>query len=114
MTFPGVAGVVGPKTIMTPTAQQIRQSRAGGLPGQTNTTSPALVSVVDAWGSHAPSWAVAALAAGGMEAYADEPRPIEEDNFELAKAYGGTDQFGVDPTSPSDFEDNADPGYTGE
>lgn len=108
MTFPGVEGVVGPGWVST-TGFQVRQSRAGQYPGTQGATS-----VLDAMGTHAPAWGVTAAAVTVAEEVTAEPHPIEKDNFELPTAYGGTDQFGVDQTSPSFFDNDADPGYTGE
>lgn len=107
MTFPGVEGIKGPGWLST-TGFQVRQSRAGQYPGTQGATS-----VVAAMGTHAPAWAVTAAALTVAEEVQDEPHPIEEDDFELPTAYGGTQQFGVDQSAPSDFENNADPGYTG-
>jgi hypothetical protein len=108
MTYPGIEGQRGVFWI-NPQAFQVRQSFAGGYPG-----SPHYQSVVNSWGSYAPAWAVTAAANTPVEEAQDDPHPIEQDNFELPNTEGGTKQFGVDPTSPSEFIDNADPGYTGE
>lgn len=107
MTYPGsqTRGVFW----INPKAFQVRQSFAGGYPG-----SPHYQSVVNSWGPFAPASAVAAAAVTAAEEAVDDPRPIEQGNFELPDAEGGTRQFGVDPTSPSYLSDNADPGYTGE
>lgn len=114
MTFPGVEGVVGPPPY-TNIGQQIRQSTAGSYPGSASYTT-----VIDAMGSNAPTLAKTAEEVTVMEEYAADPHPIEKDNFELPLAEGGTQQFGVDDTDPSYFDDNADPAehdkpnYTGE
>jgi hypothetical protein len=71
-------------------------------------------------GSNAPAWGITGETAGGIEAYQDQPRPLEQDNFELPKAEGGKFQFGVDEWDPSHFENHAvdpiepgQPEYTG-
>lgn len=107
MSYPG-GGTRGVFWI-SKTGFQIRQSKAGGYPGYPDTQG-----VLDSMGPNAPEWGVAAAAITGMDRYATDPHPIEQDNFELPDAEGGTRQFGVDQTSPSDPGDNADPGYTGE
>lgn len=110
MTYPGIEGQQGVFWI-NPKAFQVRQSFAGGYPG-----SPHYQSVVNSWGPFAPAWAVTAAADTVAEEAQDEPHPIEQDNFELPDAEGGTQQFGVDQTSPSEFDNQADTnaGYTGE
>jgi hypothetical protein len=109
MTCPGVEGVVGPPPL-TATGQQIRQSTAGGYPGNRSWTT-----VIDAMGSHAPAWAKTAEAVTTMDEYNAEPHPIEKDNFEEGVSEGGIDQFGVDQDNPSHFDDEAvDPTFPGQ
>lgn len=108
MTMPGVPGVRGPGWLST-TAFQVRQSFAGGYPGTSHYQS-----VVNSWGEFAPDSAVAAANVTAAFEHIVDPHPIQADDFELPNAEGGTQQFGVDQTSPSDLSDNADPGYTGE
>jgi len=110
MTYPGFSGQPAPGVFwISKTGFQIRQSKAGGYPGYPDTQG-----VLDSMGPNAPAWGVEAAAITGMARYAADPHPIEHGNFELPDAEGGTKQFGVDPTEPSEFIDNADPGYTGE
>lgn len=104
MTFPGVPGITGKGVLgLTAVGQQIRQSFAGTTSGV-----HAFGNVVNAMGSHAPAWATTAAAVTVMEEYAAEPHPIEMENFELPASEGGIDQFGVDQTDPSHFDDNPD------
>lgn len=100
MTFPGVQGIRGPSSLMTPTGQQIRQSTAGSYPGGSTWTT-----VLDAMGSNAPAWGITAKHVTVMQEYAQLPRPMALENFELPLSEGGVDQFGVDQTSPSVFVD---------
>jgi hypothetical protein len=108
MTYPGIEGQQGVFWI-SKTGFQIRQSKAGGYPGYPDTQG-----VLDSMGSFAPTWGVEAAAITEMTRAGQDPHPIEQDNFELPDAEGGTKQFGVDPTAPSEFINKAGPGYTGE
>jgi hypothetical protein len=114
MTFPGVEGVIGPGWL-TNTGFQVRQSRAGSYPGNSG-----FQTVLDSMGSNAPVRGVTAEAVNAREEAVDLPHAIEAENFEESPAQGGIDQFGVDKTDPSYFNDTAvdpifygQPGYTG-
>lgn len=98
MTFPGVEGVRGPGWLST-VGFQVRQSRAGTVPGHHDYTS-----VLTSMGTNAPAWGVTAAANTVMEEYADDPHPMAKENFELDfKQYNNPPGTG-----------DADPGYTGE
>jgi len=70
--------------------------------------------VLDSMGSNAPAWGIAAENITVMDEYAIDPHPMSHDNFEEGVNEGGIDQFGVDQDSPSQFNNDAAPGYTGE
>jgi hypothetical protein len=107
MTYPGLPGQVGPPPQNT-TGWQVRQSRAGEYPGY-----PDWVTLWQSMGSYAPALGVKAAQVTVAQEVSADPHPIEAENFELADALGGIDQFGVDQASPSTFVNDADPGYTG-
>jgi hypothetical protein len=114
MTFPGVQGVKGPGWLST-IGFSVRQSRAGQALG-----NPYFQTVLDSMGGNAPTKGITAEAVNAREEATDSPHTIEKDNFEESTKAGGIDQFGVDQSEPSFFNDTAvdpikpgQPGYTG-
>jgi len=93
MVYPGLFGVGPPGPPANSKAQQIRQSTAGSYPGGKTYTN-----VFDAMGSNAPASGVAAAAITVMDEVAENPHPIEAQNFELDFDQQGTDtaDFGTD------------------
>jgi hypothetical protein len=77
MTYPGFGGQVGPPPSST-TGWQVRQSVAGRHPGGFG-----YATVIDAMGASAPASAKTAEANTVLEEVADNPHPIEAENFEL-------------------------------
>ena len=96
MVYPGLPGQVGPPPASA-TGHQVRQSTAGSYPGGATYTN-----VFDAMGSHAPAAGVAAAAGTVAEEVADNPHPIEAENFEADES----SPFAFDPDP--DFGQNSD------
>jgi hypothetical protein len=100
MTYPGIEGQRGPGWLST-TAFQVRQSHAGSLPGYSDYNQSG---VLYSEGPHAAASAVDAAAITVMQEVAEDPHPIEAENFQLDfKQYNNPPGTG-----------EADPGYTGQ
>lgn len=101
MVYPGLFGQGPQSAPANSKAQQIRQSRAGSYPGGNTYTT-----VIDAMGYNAPPAAIIAEQNTVIEEVADNPHPIEAENFEAG--VGGFDGQGVNTADFGTLDD-----YTG-
>jgi hypothetical protein len=97
MVYPGLPGQSGPPPA-SHIGQQIRQSTAGRYPGSKTWTT-----VLDAMGPNAPTAGLTAEANTVIEEVADNPHPIEAENFEADESSPFAFEPDPDFTTPADL-----------